>query len=57
MSNWHRTYGRIRWPLVTANWRPRDSSDGAELERGIWVSQDNGGWGYVFQKASPEAAK
>lgn len=52
MSNWHRTYGLTRWPLVAANWRPMPStSDGSELLREENSAWDNGGFGYKFTKA------
>lgn len=55
MSNWHRTYGKYRWPLVTINWKPFSmGTDGAELRRNIWASQDNGGFGYLFTRVSPK---
>lgn len=51
MSNWHRTYGLTRWPLVAANWKPLPStSDGTELHRGLWQAFKNGGFGYKFTK-------
>lgn len=53
LSNWHRTYGKLRWPLISANWRRIDQSDGDELKRGIWMAQGNGGWGYIFRKEAP----
>ena len=35
VSNWHRIYGRIRWPLLTANWRRIEGDEGGdELDRG-----------------------
>jgi Caenorhabditis protein of unknown function, DUF268 len=53
MSNWHRTYGRIRWPLVAANWKPLPTKgDGKELTRDIWKAFNNGGYGYKFTKES-----
>ena len=53
LSNWHRTYGKIRWPLVAANWKPQDHTDGTELQRHLWRAQENGGWGYIFRKENP----
>lgn len=50
LSNWHRMYGVIRWPLVTANWHPMEHTDGSELTKGIWKGQDHGGYGYLFMK-------
>ena len=50
-SNWHRIYGRIRWPLLAANWMPLPSTtDGKELDAGTdsWVG--TGGIGYKFVK-------
>jgi len=53
-SNWHRIYGRLRWPLLTANWSRIDKTDGAELERGpTEASKGTGGWGYIFRKDDP----
>jgi len=53
-SNWHRVYGELRWPLVAANWRRIDQTDGSELNRGLWKSMDGGGYGYLFRKAIPD---
>jgi hypothetical protein len=51
VSNWHRVYGRIRWPLVAANWRPLPSpGNGQELTRDIALAARNGGFGYKFTK-------
>jgi len=49
-SNWHRVYGKLRYPLVTINWRSLDKTDESELELGIWKSQAHGGFGYLFEK-------
>ena len=57
VSNWHRIYGRIRWPLLTANWRRIEGNEGGdELDRGgggeatRWNGVRTGGWGYIFRK-------
>jgi hypothetical protein len=51
VSNWHRTYGRLRWPLVAANWKPLPSTtDGNELKGDFWFALENGGVGYKFTK-------
>jgi hypothetical protein len=55
VSNWHRVYGRLRWPLVAANWRPWTSNstgNGQELTRDISQAAQNGGFGYKFTKDS-----
>ena len=55
-SNWHRIYGRIRWPLLTANWRRIEGDEGGdELDRGAgeavrWKDVRAWGWGYIFRK-------
>lgn len=50
VSNWHRIYGRIRWPLVTANWLPLDLTDESELDLGMWDAVKYGGSGRIFRK-------
>jgi len=55
VSNHHRVYGKLRWPLLTANWRRFDQTSGTELERGAeratwWMDIRAGGWGYIFRK-------
>ena len=50
-SNWHRIYGRIRWPLVAANWMPLPSTtNGKELDGGTYPWLKRGGIGYKFIK-------
>ena len=52
-SNWHRCYGRIRWPLVAANWMPLPGpTDGTELDRLVDPPSGNGDIGYLFIKKS-----
>jgi Caenorhabditis protein of unknown function, DUF268 len=45
VSNWHRIYGLLRWPLVAANWKPLPN--GSKLKEDAWV-----GSGYKFTKDS-----
>lgn len=59
-SNWHRVYGQLRWPLLTANWSRADRTDGTELERTGMVTQWDGvragGWGYLFRREEAASA-
>jgi len=59
--NWHRIYGKNRWPLLAANWK--QTGKGVEfdsttdevsviLNRGIWKSMKN--MGVLFEKVDPE---
>ena len=55
VSNWHRIYGELRWPLLMANWIRIDQTSGVELQRGIgeatlWNGVRCGGWGFLFRK-------
>jgi Caenorhabditis protein of unknown function, DUF268 len=61
-SNWHRIYGKVRWPLIAANWRHVDHTDPAELElqeveggsNGIGGTHGlGGGFMYHFEKVVP----
>ena len=50
-SNWHRIYGRVRWPLIAANWRHVDHTNPSELEQGPKASAGKGGgFMYHFEK-------
>ena len=54
--NWHRIYGRIRWPLLAANWRQVGTSSYVEdhdavFKRGVWLSMAN--VGFIFEKIDP----
>jgi hypothetical protein len=56
--NAHRIYGKIRWPLISVNWRPLVSEnitimiDGEKLSRTWNAARSNGGHGYLFQKVT-----
>lgn len=58
--NWHRIFGRIRWPLLAANWRqvgPQEdfayyNGSNGVLNRGIWISMQS--FGFMFEKIDPE---
>ena len=53
-SNWHRIYGRVRWPLIAANWRHVDHTNPSELEQGPKASVGKGGgFMYHFEKVIP----
>jgi Caenorhabditis protein of unknown function, DUF268 len=61
-SNWHRIYGKVRWPLIAANWRHVDHTDTSELEipeveggsNGIGATHGlGGGLMYHFEKVIP----
>lgn len=53
VSNWHRIYGEVRWPLLAANWRHVDHTDPSELERNEGASGGGGGLTYHFEKVVP----
>jgi Caenorhabditis protein of unknown function, DUF268/Methyltransferase domain len=50
VSNWHRVYGKLRLPLVTANWQ---CTDGCDLERDRSNAFEAGGHGFLFRKVDP----
>ena len=55
--NWHRVYGKTRWPLLAINWRQvrKDISFGVVKETfglGPWKSMKNRG--FIFEKVDPK---
>ena len=53
--NWHRVYGRIRWPLLTINWKQIGQTKGFNpdetFDLGVWKSMENNG--FMFEKLDP----
>jgi len=55
-ANYHRIYGKLRWPLITTNWKPVTSNytDVFDLFiRGSLWGSPYGGHGYIFKKIDP----
>lgn len=54
MSNWHRIYGRLRWPLITSGWTPLSKNYAASFDlsrvKGCIWGDKMGGEGYLFRK-------
>ena len=50
--NWHRVYGKVRWPLLAINWRQvgteKDFDAEEAFDRGPWKSMHN--LGFIFEK-------
>lgn len=53
--NWHRIYGKFRWPIVMTNWKTitttgmhKERTVPQKLSLGIWKSMPNEG--FVFEK-------
>ncbi len=53
VSNWHRVYGKVRWPLLATNWRHVDHTNPLELEQSESVGAKGGGFVYHFEKVVP----
>jgi hypothetical protein len=50
LSNWHRVYGKVRWPLLAANWRHVEHADENHLVRVGSSTSQGGGHPYIFEK-------
>ena len=51
--NWHRVYGKYRWPLIATNWKQigsgiRNETIEEKFQRGPWQSMQNEG--FIFRK-------